>query len=58
MSGLVHRIEPGTIYVLDEHDEHYLRADAANDMILVSVFNPPLKGTERHALDEGSGSAY
>ena len=58
MSGAVHRIEPGTIYVLNEHDEHYLRADAAGDMILVSVFNPPLKGTERHALSEDGGSAY
>jgi L-ectoine synthase len=44
--------------VLDEHDEHYLRADAASDMILVSVFNPPLHGTERHALSENGGSAY
>ena len=58
MSGAVHRIEPGTIYVLDAHDEHYLRADPANDLILVSVFNPPLGGTERHSLDRGGGSAY
>ena len=58
LAGAVHRIEPGTIYVLNEHDEHYLRADAAGDMILVSVFNPPLKGTERHALSEDGGSAY
>jgi L-ectoine synthase len=58
MSGTVHRIEPGTIYVLDEHDEHFLRADAANDMVLVSVFNPPLKGTERHVLGQDGGSAY
>jgi len=58
MSGVVHRGEPGTIYVLDDHDEHYLRADPANDLILVSVFNPPLEGTERHSLERGSGSAY
>ena len=58
MSGQVHRIEPGTIYVLDEHDEHYLRADAASDMVLVSVFNPPLNGTERHVLGRDGGSAY
>ena len=58
MSGTVHRIEPGTIYVLDEHDDHYLRADAAGDMVLVSVFNPPLNGTERHVLGQDGGSAY
>jgi L-ectoine synthase len=58
MTGVVHRIEPGTIYVLDDHDEHYLRADPASDLILVSIFNPPLQGTERHSLDGGSGSAY
>ena len=58
MSGIKHRIAPGTIYVLDEHDKHYLRADQNEDMILVSVFNPPLQGTERHDLSNGDGSAY
>ncbi|RWD05696.1 MAG: ectoine synthase [Mesorhizobium sp.] len=58
MSGAIHRIEPGTIYVLDAHDDHYLRADGAGDMVLVSVFNPPLNGTERHSLSGEGGSAY
>ncbi|MDA4633630.1 hypothetical protein NZA98_21420 [Escherichia coli] len=26
--------------------------------MLVSVFNPPLNGTERHNLKDASGSAY
>ncbi|NAS78050.1 L-ectoine synthase, partial [Pseudomonas syringae pv. actinidiae] len=26
--------------------------------ILVSVFNPPLRGDERHNLNDGTGSAY
>ncbi|RQU96534.1 hypothetical protein DF040_02505 [Burkholderia cenocepacia] len=26
------------------------------DVVLVSVFNPPLHGTERHTLDGASGS--
>ena len=56
MSGVVHRIEPGTIYVLDEHDEHYLRADPASDMILVSVFNPP-SGRDRAACLERGQAA-
>jgi L-ectoine synthase len=58
MSGTIHRVEPGTIYVLDAHDDHYLRADATRDMVLVSVFNPPLEGTEKHALGGDGGSAY
>ena len=58
MAGTVHRLEPGTIYVLDAHDDHYLRADGSGDMVLVSVFNPPLAGTERHSLDRSTGSAY
>jgi L-ectoine synthase len=58
MAGRVHRIGPGTIYALDDHDEHYLRADAGGDLILVSVFNPPLAGTERHNLADSLGSAY
>ncbi|WP_192245695.1 ectoine synthase [Mesorhizobium silamurunense] len=58
MSGAIHRIETGTIYVLDAHDDHYLRADAAGDMVLVSVFNPPLNGTEKHTLNGDGGSAY
>lgn len=57
MDGTVHPIRPGDIYVLDRHDRHYLRA-GSEDMILVSVFNPPLKGTERHRLDDPAGSAY
>lgn len=58
MAGKILRVAPGTIYVLDEHDEHYLRADAGADMILVSIFNPPLAGTERHSLAGDKGSAY
>jgi L-ectoine synthase len=57
MEGNVHPVRPGDIYVLDRHDRHYLRA-GATDMVLVSVFNPPLEGTERHKLDDPSGSAY
>lgn len=45
-SGEVFRIEPGTIYALNKHDEHWLRAET--DMRLVCTFNPPLTGTETH----------
>lgn len=58
MAGERFRIVPGTIYVLDEHDKHFLRASEDKDLILVSVFNPPLKGTETHNLNNGDSSAY
>ncbi|MEX5542106.1 ectoine synthase [Pseudomonas poae] len=44
--------------MLDQHDRHFLRAGKGQDLILVSVFNPPLRGDERHNLNDRSGSAY
>lgn len=41
-----HTIEPGTLYVLDQHDAHILRA--FEEMVLACVFNPPLNGREVH----------
>lgn len=42
----VYPIEPGTIYILDKHDRHILRA--FEDMQMACVFNPPLSGKEVH----------
>ena len=39
-------IKPGTLYVLNEHDEHILRA--FSEMKMACVFNPPLHGNEVH----------
>ncbi|TIV52316.1 MAG: ectoine synthase [Mesorhizobium sp.] len=58
MDGTVYPIKAGDIYVLDQHDRHYLRGGKNTDLVLVSVFNPPLKGTERHDLKNGEGSSY
>lgn len=44
----VYPIKPGTVYALDQHDKHVLRAKSA--MRMVCVFNPPLKGKEVHDL--------
>ncbi|MDD4357355.1 MAG: ectoine synthase [Smithellaceae bacterium] len=49
--GKIYRIVPGTLYALNDHDEHYLRA--TRDMRLLCVFNPPLTGREIH-LPDGS----
>jgi len=44
--GKVYPIRPGTLYNLDQHDEHLLRADS--ELTLACVFNPPLNGLEVH----------
>ena len=41
-----HPISPGTIYILDQHDRHILRA--RTDLVLACVFNPALSGKETH----------
>ncbi len=45
-SGEVHSISEGTLYILDKHDQHILRA--FSEMKMACVFNPPLNGTEVH----------
>jgi L-ectoine synthase len=45
-NGKIHQIRPGTIYALDKHDKHILRA--RTELKLVCVFNPPLHGKEVH----------
>lgn len=42
----VYPIEAGTLYILDKHDEHILRAHS--EMKMACVFNPPLSGKEVH----------
>ncbi|MGV6805476.1 MAG: ectoine synthase [Ruegeria sp.] len=45
-----HRLEPFTLYALDQNDRHLVRATDA-DLRLVCVFNPPLSGREVHRED-------
>jgi L-ectoine synthase len=47
--GRRYPIRPGTIYILDEHDEHILRA--TTELTMACVFNPPLNGKEVHGDD-------
>lgn len=47
--GKVYPIEPGTVYILDKHDKHILRA--FEEMKMACVFNPPLHGKEVHNKD-------
>ena len=48
--GKVYPITDGTMYALNDNDEHYLRG-GKEDMRLICVFNPPLVGTETHDED-------
>jgi len=45
-TGIKHLITPDCVYVLDDHDDHTF--EALEDTILISIFNPPLKGQEKH----------
>lgn len=47
-TGETHPIRPGTLYALDAHDRHVLRANRGTHMRMVCVFNPPLTGHEVH----------
>jgi L-ectoine synthase len=44
--GKKYSITPGTLYNLDQHDQHILRA--FTELKLACVFNPPLHGKEVH----------
>ena len=44
--GRKYPINPGTLYNLDQHDKHILRA--FKEMKMACVFNPPLNGKEVH----------
>jgi L-ectoine synthase len=55
-TGQVYDIRPGTMYALDKHDQHYLVA--REDMQLLCVFVPALKGQESHRLDGQAASSY
>ncbi|NER85509.1 ectoine synthase [Moorena sp. SIO3A2] len=53
-SGNIYKLTPGTLYALNLHEEHYLRA--SKDMRIICVFNPPLSSPEVH-LPNGSYQA-
>lgn len=44
--GRIYPVRPGTLYALDKHDRHILRA--TTEMKMACAFNPPLHGKEVH----------
>lgn len=45
-TGERHPLGPGTLYALDRHDHHRLRAET--ELVTACVFNPPVTGNEVH----------
>ncbi|MEV8631396.1 ectoine synthase [Streptosporangium sp. NPDC051023] len=58
MDGTSHPMVPGTLYALDQHDPHFLVASPDEDLRLICVFIPALRGDEVHNLDESGFSHY
>ncbi len=50
-TGETHPLGPGTLYVLDGHERHTVRA--TTDLRMICVFDPPVTGRETHG-DDGS----
>lgn len=49
-TGVTHQIEPGVLYALNHNERHILRG-GSEDMRLVCVFYPALRGDEVHDKD-------
>ena len=58
MDGTEHPIEVGTMYALDQRDPHYLLGGENEDLRLVCMFTPALKGDEHHDFSQEETSAY
>ncbi|MGI9352396.1 MAG: ectoine synthase [Rhizobiaceae bacterium] len=48
-TGVVHEIKPGTLYAMNNHDRH--RIKAKTQMRVVCTFVPALTGMEKHDAD-------
>ncbi|MFF3764536.1 ectoine synthase [Streptomyces sp. NPDC001922] len=51
-------VTPGTLYALDRNDAHWLIAHPEEDLRLICVFSPALRGDERHSLGDDAASHY
>ena len=50
-TGITHAIKEGTVYALNNNDQHILSANKGVQMRMVCVFNPPVTGRETHDKD-------
>jgi L-ectoine synthase len=58
MDGTEHEIVVGTMYALDKRDPHYLVGSDDEDLRLVCMFTPALKGDEAHDFTAEEPSVY
>ena len=45
-TGETHKLAPGVVYALNQHDRHIVRPET--DILTACVFNPPVTGREVH----------
>ena len=45
-----------TVFIMDKHDTHHMRI--REESICLSIFTPPIEGTERHDFSNGRASSY
>ena len=55
ITGQVWPLAPGTMYVLENHDPHIIRAHS--DLRFICIFTPALTGTEKHDKDGSYAAA-
>jgi L-ectoine synthase len=48
-TGTTYPLQPGTMYLLDGHERHVVRA--TSELRMICVFNPPCTGRETHQPD-------
>lgn len=56
-TGKVHRIVPGVLYALDDHDLHEVRVEGEEALHFICVFSPALQGDEVHGPDGSYASS-
>ncbi|MCW2389387.1 L-ectoine synthase [Sphingobium sp. B11D3B] len=45
-TGMTHKLSPGVMYALNDHDRHIVRPET--DILCACTFNPPVTGKEVH----------
>ncbi|MCW2413573.1 MULTISPECIES: ectoine synthase [unclassified Sphingobium] len=45
-TGVTHKLSPGVMYALNDHDRHIVRPET--DILCACTFNPPVTGKEVH----------
>lgn len=49
-------LEQATVFIMNQHDTHHMRVK--NESVCISIFVPPIEGTERHDFSKTEASCY